>query len=229
MATIGVGSSVGTSEGGGDRRGVVRAAGVMAAGGIVFMIPVVGFPGIHANFEDDAAARLAGLEAHWGNYLFGSVLLSLGWLLMGIGIFLLGRRLSDLETGRTASTLRVTGAVLLAPFLALSVLYVVPEAWTMTPAEWAALGDDADPAWMNALWAVVTGVTLVGWLTISTILARSEHWPTWLGVAFGVFGLATIVTQLPLFAAIGAIVLGITVRRRSRRGDTVAVPARING
>ncbi len=209
-----------------DRSGVLRAAGVMAAGGVIFMIPVVGFPGIHANFEDDPAARLAGLEAHYTNYLIGSVLLSLGWLLMGIGLLLLCRSLGELETGRSATVLRVVGPVLLVPFLALTVLYLVPEAWGMSAAEWAARADEQDPGWMNALWIAVTATILVGWMTISTILARSEHWPTWLGMVFGIFGLATVVTQLPLFAAIGAIVLGATVWRRSRRWDAAtASPA----
>ena len=200
-----------------DRGGVLRAAGVMAAGGVTFMIPVIGFPGIHANFEDDPAARLAGLEAHYTNYLVGSVLLSLGWLLMGIGLFLLCRRLGELETGRSATILRVTGPVLLVPFLVLTVLYLVPEAWGMSAAEWAALADEPDPGWVSALMTAVVATILVGWVTISTILARSEHWPTWLGLVFGILGLATVLTQLPLFAAIGAIVLGATVWRRSRR------------
>ena len=57
---------------------------------------------------------------------------------------------------------------------------------------------------------------------MSTILARSRYWPTWLGWVFGLLGLATIVTQLPLFAAIGAIVLGITVWRQTERLGNVA-------
>ena len=69
-----------------DRRGVLRAAGVMVLAGVIFMIPVVAFPGIHANFDEDPAARLAGLEAHYTNFWIGSALLSIGWLLMGIGL-----------------------------------------------------------------------------------------------------------------------------------------------
>lgn len=206
-----------------DRSGVLRAAGVMAAGGVVFMIPVIGFPGIHANFEEDPAARLAGLEAHYTNYLVGSVLLSLGWLIMGIGMLLLCRRLAELESDRTAAVLRATGAVLLVPFLVLTVTYLVPSAWSMTAAEWAAAGDEPEPGWLSALLLAVTGVILVGWMIVSTILARSQHWPTWLGVVFGILGLATILTQLPLFAAIGAIVLGATVWRESRRRDVAGL------
>lgn len=213
-----------TTETSEDRRGVLRAAGVMAAGGVVFMIPVVGFPGVHANFEDDPAARLAGLEAHYTNYLIGSVMFSLGWLLMGIGLLLLCTRLAELETGRTALVLRATGRVLLVPFAALAVVYAVPEAWTVSAAEWAALADEPQPGWMVAGQIAVMAVVLIGWMTVSTILARSEHWPTWLGVTFGVLGLATVATQLPLFAAIGAIVLGVTVWRRSRR-DQPAIPS----
>lgn len=209
-----------------DRGGVLRAAGVMAAGGVVFMIPVVGFPGIHANFEEDPATRLAGLEAHWTNYLIGSALLSLGWLLMGIGLFMLCRRLSELETGRSAKLLGVAGAALLVSFLVLAVIYLVPEAWAMTPAEWSALADEPQATWQSVLMVAGIVVILLGWATVSTILARSQQWPTWLGVVFGLFGLATIVTQLPLFAALGAIVLGTNVWRRSRRRDaTTAVPA----
>ncbi len=200
-----------------DRPGVLRAAWVMASGGVVFMIPVVGFPGIHANFEEDPAARLAGLEAHYTNYLAGSVLLSLGWLLMGVGLFLLCRRLGELEIGRSATVLRVAGPVLLVPFLVLTVIYVVPQAWGSTAAEWAALADESDPVWLTATQGTVIAAILIGWVTVSTVLARSEHWPTWLGVVFGVLGVVTVVTQLPLFAAIGAIVLGTTVWRRSRR------------
>ncbi len=210
----------------GDRRGVLRAAGTMAAGGMAFMIPVVGFPGIHANFEDDPAARLAGLEAHYTNYLIGSALLSLGWLLMGIGLFMLCRSLSRLETGRSARLLGVAGPTLLVSFLVLAVIYLVPEAWGMTAAEWAALADEPQATWRTALQVVGGVIILLGWGTVSTILARSQHWPTWLGVVFGILGLATIVTQLPLFAAIGAIVLSATVWRRSRRRDMVtASPA----
>ncbi|MBY5163572.1 hypothetical protein [Salsipaludibacter albus] len=211
------------TPGAGDRSGVLRAAGVMAAGGVTFMIPVIGFPGIHANFEEDPAARLAGLEAHYTNYLVGSVLLSLGWLLMGIGLFLLCRRLAELESDWTATVLRVTGTVLLVPFLVLTLVYLVPEAWSLTAAEWAAAGDEPEPGWLSALQLAVTGVILVGWMIVSTILARSRHWPTWLGVVFGILGLATIVTQLPLFAAIGAIVLGATVWRESRRRDVAGL------
>lgn len=203
-----------------DRRGVLRAAGVMVAGGVVFMIPVIGFPGIHANFEDDPTARLAGLEAHYTNYLIGSALLSLGWLLMGIGLFMLCRRLGGLETGRRATILTLTGPALLVLFLVLAGAYLVPQAWDMTAAEWAALAEEPDPAWVIVTQVTVMAVILIGWTTVSTILARSEHWPTWLGVVFGIFGLATVVTQLPLFAALGAIVLGATVRRRSRHGNT---------
>lgn len=206
-----------------ERRGVLRAAGVMAAGGAVFMVPVIGFPGIHANFDDDPVARLAGLEAHYTNYLIGSALLSLGWLLMGIGLFLLCRRLAELERGRTASALRVTGRVLLVPFLVLTVVYSVPQAWSMTAAEWAVQADEPEPTWMLVGQFATMATVLVGWMIVSTILARSEGWPTWLGVAFGVLGLATVVTQLPLFAAIGAIVLGTTVWRRSRRPDLAAL------
>jgi hypothetical protein len=204
---------------GGDDRQVVRAAWTMAAGGVVFMVPVVGFPGVHANFEEDPAARLAGLEAHFTNFWIGSVLFSIGWLLMGVGLLLLCRGLAALESGRSTTVLRVTGPVLLVPFLVLSVVYLSPDAWGMSAAEYAALADEPQAGWLTLLQAVVVVVILVGWMTVSTILARSEHWPTWLGIVFGVLGLATIVTQLPLFAAIGAIVLGTTVWRRTRSGD----------
>lgn len=203
---------------------LLRAAGVMASAGVIFMIPVVGFPGIHANFEDDPAARLAGLEAHYTNYLIGSALLSIGWLLMGIGMYLLCRSLADLETGRSATVLRVTGTVLLVPFLVLTVGYLQYEAWGLGAAEYAALADEPEAAWVTVALAAVAVVILVGWMTVSTVLARSQHWPTWMGVVFGILGLATVVTQLPLFAALGAIVVGVTVWRRARREDVATVP-----
>ena len=203
---------------------LLRAAGVMASAGVIFMIPVVGFPGIHANFEDDPTARLAGLEAHYTNYLIGSALLSVGWLLMGIGMYLLCRSLADLETGRSATVLRVTGTVLLVPFLVLTVAYLQYEAWGLGAAEYAALTDEPEAAWVTIALAAVAVVILVGWMTVSTVLARSQHWPTWLGVVFGILGLATVVTQLPLFAALGAIVVGVTVWRRARREDVATVP-----
>jgi hypothetical protein len=207
---------------GDDRQGVLRAAGMMAAGGLVFMVPVVGFPGVHANFDDDPAARLAGLEAHFTNFWIGSVLFSIGWLLMGVGLFLLCRSLAALETGRSASVLRATGPMLLVPFLVLAVVYVSPDSWGMSAAEYAASSDEPQAGWLTVMQMAVVVVILLGWMTVSVILARSEHWPTWLGITFGVLGLATIVTQLPLFAAIGAIVLGVTVWRRARRGAATA-------
>jgi hypothetical protein len=209
-----------------NRRDVLRAAGIMTLAGVIFMIPVVGFPGIHANFEDDPAARLAGLEAHYTNFWIGSALFSVGWLLMGIGMYMLCRSLADVETGRSATALRVVGSVLLVPFLLLTVGYLVPQGWGLSAAEYAALADEPQATWLTALQVAIVAVILAGWITVSVVLARSEHWPTWLGVVFGLFGLATIVTLLPLFAALGAIVLGVTVRRRTREGDVVtAAPA----
>ena len=207
-----------------NRRDVLRAAGVMTAAGVIFMIPVVGFPGVHANFEEDPAARLAGLEAHYTNFWIGSALLSVGWLLMGIGLYLLCRSLANFETGRSATVLRVVGPVLLVPFLVLTVVYLVPQGWGLSAAEYAALADEPQAAWVTVLQVAVVAVILVGWVTVSTVLARSEHWPTWLGVVFGLLGLATIVTLLPLFAALGAIVLGVTVWRRTRREDVATAP-----
>jgi hypothetical protein len=205
-------------------RGVVPAAGIMALAGFVFMVPVVGFPGIHANFNPDSAERLAELEAHYTNFWIGSALLSIGWLLMGIGLLLLCRRLAALETGRSATVLTVTGRVLLLPFLVLTVAYLVPQGWGLSAAEYAALADEPQAVWVTGLQAAVAAVILVGWATVSFVIARSQHWPTWLGAVFGLLGLATIVTQLPLFAALGAIVLGVTVWRRTRRGDVATAP-----
>lgn len=207
--------------------GVARAAGIMALGGVIFMIPVVGFPGIHANFEEDPATRLAGLEAHWTNFWIGSALFSIAWLLIGFGLFLLCRSLADLEVGRSATVLRVTGSVLVVPFLALAAAYIhlLPMGWGLSPSEYAALADEPQAAWLTAGQATTAVVILIGWLVVSTIVARSEHWPTWLGVVFALMGVLTVVTQLPLFAAIGAIVLGVTVWRRTRRGDLATAPA----
>jgi uncharacterized protein (DUF58 family) len=70
----------------------------------------------------------------------------------------------------------------------------------------------------------VVAVILVGWTAVAFVIARSQHWPTWLGVVFGLLGLATIVTLLPLFAALGAIILGVTVSKRTRRGDVATAP-----
>lgn len=205
-----------------DRRGVLRAAWVMTAAGVIFMIPVVGSAGIHANFEDDPAERLAGLEAHYTSFWVGSVLLSIGWLLMGIGMYLLCRSLAEYETGRSATVLRVAGAVMLVPFVVLMVFYLVPEGWGLTAAEYAALADDPQPLWETVLIVAVAAVLVAGWVAVSTVLARSQYWPTWLGWVFGLLGLATIATQLPLFAALGAIVLGITVWRQTQRVGNVA-------
>lgn len=207
-----------------DRSGVVRAAGIMALAGVVFMVPVVGFPGIHANFNPDSAERLTGLEAHYTNFWIGSALLSVGWLLMGIGLFLLCSRLAALETGRSATVLRVTGRVLFLPFLVLTVAYLVPQGWGLSAAEYAALADEPQAVWVTVGQAAVVAVILVGWTAVAFVIARSQHWPTWLGVVFGLLGLATIVTLLPLFAALGAIILGVTVSRRSRRGDVATAP-----
>ncbi len=207
-----------------DRNGVVRAAGIMALAGVVFMVPVVGFPGIHANFEEDPATRLAGLEAHYTNFWIGSALLSVGWLLMGIGLSLLCSRLAALETGRSATVLRVTGRVLLVPFLVLTVAYLVPQGWGLSAAEYAALADEPQAAWVTVGQAAVVAVILAGWTAVAFIIARSQYWPTWLGVVFGLLGLATIVTLLPLFAALGAIILGVTVSKLTRRGDVATAP-----
>lgn len=207
-----------------DRRGVVRAAWIMALAGVVFMIPVVGFPGIHANFNTDPTERLAGLEAHYTNFWIGSALLSLGWLLMGIGLFLLCSRLAALETGRYATVLTVTGRVLLVPFLILTVAYLVPQGWGLSAAEYAALADEPQAVWMTVGQVATAAVILIGWTAVAFVIARSQHWPTWLGVVFGLLGLATVVTLLPLFAAIGAIILGVTVSRRTRRGDVATAP-----
>jgi hypothetical protein len=196
----------------------------MVLAGVIFMIPVVAFPGIHANFDEDPAARLAGLEAHYTNFWIGSALLSIGWLLMGIGLYLLCRSLADLETGRSATILRVTGTVLLVPFLVLTVVYLLPQAWGLSAAEYAALADEPQAAWVTVAQVAVAAVILAGWTIVAVVLARSHRWPTWLGVVFGLFGLATVVTLLPLFAALGAIVLGVTVWRRTLRGDDATAP-----
>ncbi len=214
----------GSAAGEFDRRGVVRAAWIMALSGVVFMIPVVGFPGIHTNFNTDPTERLAGLEAHYTNFWIGSALLSLGWLLMGIGLFLLCSRLAALESGRSATVLTVTGGVLLVPFLILTVAYLVPQGWGLSAAEYAALADEPQAVWMTVGQVATAAVILVGWTAVAFAIARSKHWPTWLGVVFGLLGLATVVTLLPLFAAIGAIILGATVSRRTRRGDVATAP-----
>ena len=205
-----------------DRHGILRAAWTIVAAGVIFMIPVIGSAGIHANFEDDPAERLAGLEAHYTSFWIGSVLLSIGWLLMGIGMYLLCRSLAEYETGRSATVLRTAGWLLLVPFMVLAVVYLSPEAWGLSAAEYAALADEPQPVWETVLQVAVAVVLFAGWATVSTVLARSRHWPTWLGWVFGLFGLATIVTRLPLFAALGAIVLGVTVWRRTKRGDDAA-------
>jgi hypothetical protein len=181
-------------------------------------------PGSTRTSTRTPAARLAGLEAHYTNFWIGSALLSIGWLLMGIGLYLLCRSLADLETGRSATILRVTGTVLLVPFLVLTVVYLLPQAWGLSAAEYAALADEPQAAWVTVAQVAVAAVILAGWTIVAVVLARSHRWPTWLGVVFGLFGLATVVTLLPLFAALGAIVLGVTVWRRTLRGDDATAP-----
>lgn len=208
----------------GDRAGVTRAAQVIVAGGVVFMIPVIFFPGIHANFAEEGVDRLSELAPHYTNFLIGSALLSVGWLLMGIGLFLLCRGLSDLEVGPTSDRLRTLGKVLLGALSVIALIYLVPQGWFMTAAEYVEQSDKGDPIWLLVIQGSAVVTTLASWLYMARLLARSDRWPTWLGITFGVFGLLTMVTQLPLFAAIGAIVLGVTVRKRSRV-EAVAAPS----
>lgn len=57
---------------------------------------------------------------------------------------------------------------------------------------------------------------------LSSVTSNQHETHTYVPWVFGLLGLATIVTQLPLFAALGAIVLGITVWRQTERVDNVA-------
>lgn len=212
-------SASSTSES--DRSAILRAAGVVTAGGVLFMIPVVGFPGIHSLFDDDPAARDAGVQAHYANMWTGSIMFGIAWLLMGYGLFALCRQLARMETGWKATALDVTGKVLLAPFTVLGVVYASPWDWGTSAADYVAALDDPQAAWETAAQILVVSVVLAGWATISAVLVRSSNWPTWLGLTFGVFGLLTVATLLPLFAALGVIVLGIRVWTGTKPDETL--------
>jgi len=209
-------SSVTTSSS--NRSALLVAAGIVTAGGVLFMIPVVGFPGIHSLFDDDHAARDAGVQAHYANMWTGAIMFGVAWLLMGYGLFALCRQLARLETGWKATALHATGVVLLAPFTVLGVVYASPWDWGTSASDYVAALDDPQAAWETVGQITVAAVILAGWLTIATVLVKSSNWPTWLGITFGVLGILTVVTLLPLFAALGAILLGVWVWRGVKPG-----------
>ena len=72
------------------------------------------------------------------------------------------------------------GDALLVPFLVLAVAYLVPQGWGLSAADYAALADEPQAVWVTVLQADIVAVILVGWTTVSFVIARSQHWPTWL-------------------------------------------------
>jgi hypothetical protein len=184
------------------RRPILRGAALAAAGGALFISAIVAFSGLREFYgAESREAIIEVFRAHRAELYTAWSIMAVGDLLVGVGIWLISHGVASTESGRLSSTARIAGRVSLAACIASAVIRVFPPGWFISL---ESLADIAE-SW------IFQGSVFLVWIAYST--------------AYVSLGL------VPLFYAVGAILLGGTLLSRrapsidSMRGDVGQGPA----
>jgi hypothetical protein len=226
MATTGTTTAVPnlTEVGTAARRGVA----VILAGAAVFFAALVGlarFRDFLAGSEDttlpdDAlrAARLEVLADDRGQVLAGFILVGVGELLLGVGMWILLTAVARAESGWRAVVTSASAWSCLAGGALSLLLQVWPPMWTGEDTGIAAIGFSGITAVGLPIAFALIGL---GFLGASAAILTSGTWPRWTGAVLAVTGVLPFITNLPLFFQVGGVIAGIGLgisARRARRG-----------
>ena len=202
------------------RRSARIGVAVILVGALLFFAALAGlsaFRDFLAGSEDAQAStealmaqRLEVLADHRGQVLAGFLLVAVGELLLGVGMWVIATGVSRAESGwRAAAASAAAWSCLAGAGLALAV-----QSW---PTMW--LGDDRGVAELG-LSGTTSNLLVIAWVLLSAgflacavVLATGGRWPIWPGAVLAVFGLLPLVTKLPLFFQLGAVIAGVGLAR----------------
>lgn len=201
-----------------------RGVAVILAGAAVFFAALVALPRFRdfldgsedATLPRDAlrTARIEVLADDRGQVLAGFVLVGVGELLLGVGMWILLIAVARAESGWRAVVTGVSAWSCLAGGALSLLLQLWPPLWT---------GPDSDIADIGFSGLTATGLPLafaligIGFLGASAVLLSSSRWPRWAGAVLVVSGVLPFVTNLPLFFQVGGVIAGVGLATSARR------------
>ena len=205
-------SGLNTAEANALRSQILKAAILAALGGALFILAIASFSGLREFYGTESTQETIDLlDAKGGEIYAAWSIMAIGDLLVGIGIWLISRVVARIETGRLATIALVGGRVALVACTASALIRAYPPGW-FTSAEDVASVQTALP--FVALVFLIWGAYSAAYIAIGVVLVKGQTWPTWLGIAMIVLAIPPLVMFLPLFYAVGAILLGVVLLLR---------------
>jgi hypothetical protein len=199
----------------GVRRTVLLAVGVIVAGAVLFFADLLALsrfrefiagPGDGTLAREDLIAyRTDMLASHQVEVVLGYALIGVGTLMLGIGMAMIAKTVARVETGWQAAVATWASRALLAG----GILGLVAYAW---PGYW--FSDDqlinigfttASVLGFNAGFAAIA----FGFLGVAVVMVSGRPWPRWTGAPLVLAPILVLVSSLPLFFQLGAVIAGI--------------------
>ena len=211
-----------------------RGVATILAGAAVFFAALVGlarFRDFLAGSEDVTlaedvlrAARIEVLADDRGQVLAGFILVGVGELLLGVGMWILFTAVARAESGWRAWVTTTSAWSCLAGGTLSLVFQLWPPMWTGPDSDIAAIGFSGVTAiGLPIAFALIS----IGFLGAASVLLTSGTWPRWTGAVLLISGVLPFITNLPLFFQVGGVIagtgLGISARRARRLPEAAPV------
>jgi hypothetical protein len=188
----------------------LRAASIVLLVGSILFFVGFSLPAFRGFFEAETLEeQIAHIEENFTQFRLAWVLAGAGTSFAGAGLWMWGRSIAQATRGRSATAAGIAawlGAV------------GVPNGVIRAGVTFGSASTAADPGiWFAEIpFVIYTLATAISMVTLGWLMIRGAL-PTWLGVVFILFGIAAVVTFLPLFWYAAGIIGGIAVLWRFRR------------
>ncbi len=200
------------------RSGARQGVALILVGAALFFAALAGLSGFReflAGSEDSqlssgsiVAGRLDVLAEQRGQVLVGFVLVGIGELLLGVGMWVLVAAIARAEVGWRRALAWVSAWACCAGGVLSIVVQLWPPVWVGSDDAVAAIGESSPSAPLLVLaWILLAA----GFLGTAVVVVTGACWPTWAGAVLALFGILPLVTNLPLFFQVGGVVAGVGV------------------